>query len=574
MLVRRLAVVLSGLLVAGSLVLAEAAPPVSAQAPSFVAGPSMGSGRHRAAFGVARDQLDRVYAVSGTSVSGGSSGVRRAEVVLDPSDRSIRYRTHDTGPHELSSGTNAFAWDTAVHVVVTHDRVSGDVRIYLDGIETAAAGPPAAPPALTSGPSAFVVGRATVGATVPFGGVLDEFAVYSDVLPSATVEAHHRVGTGSFEPSDAIDYAQAVDGGSPGGYWRLGEPSGLVASDSSGNRRNATFSLFGFADPLLGAPGLIVGEADRAVRFEAGADVLIAGDLPDLTGDLSLEAWIRPVLPGSGTMAIAGTSVAGNLEWSLGADGSVTASLDGGGTRLTSPAGAIGNDTTHHVALTYVKGTTTTTLWVDGVEVASGPAGVLAAQPPVILLGRGTTGGVVPYRGLFDEAALYSSALTGPELAARYHTGVRDRTVAHSWAYTYDGDGRRLTETDPFGEVHDLWWDPAGGPGQLSAITDSSGNPVLLNLHGQGLLATGSPAGLVWTHHDTQGSVAATSDPASQSRVSLTTYEPFGTPRYRSSTTSAVQARQGYHGYLSEPGNRYHGASEFRGVRMQGAERR
>src|SRR5207248_8287014 len=47
--------------------------------------------------------------------------------------------------------------------------------------------------------------------------------------------------------------------------WRLGESSGTIAKDSSGNGRDATYE----GQPLLGQPGALAGDPDTSVGFNS-----------------------------------------------------------------------------------------------------------------------------------------------------------------------------------------------------------------------------------------------------------------------------------------------------------------
>ncbi len=62
-------------------------------------------------------------------------------------------------------------------------------------------------------------------------------------------------------------YLSAVLTDLPSGYWRLGEGSGVVAVDSSGNGRNGTYSATGVT---LGQTGLLTGDTDTAAALSNG----------------------------------------------------------------------------------------------------------------------------------------------------------------------------------------------------------------------------------------------------------------------------------------------------------------
>src|SRR5687767_7829365 len=94
---------------------------------------------------------------------------------------------------------------------------------------------------------------------------------------------------GSFTIAGAsANYSSEVLADSPLGYWRLGESAGPLASDSSGNGLNGTYS-----GPGLGAPGAIDGDSDTAATFDGDDYVNLptyAGLEPAL---VSAEAWVQ-----------------------------------------------------------------------------------------------------------------------------------------------------------------------------------------------------------------------------------------------------------------------------------------
>src|SRR5207244_13546469 len=80
----------------------------------------------------------------------------------------------------------------------------------------------------------------------------------------------------------------------PAGYWRRGEPSNSgTAVDSSGNGLSGSYE----SGITLGQPGAVSG--DTAAAFN-GAGAVDLPDAPalDLSGTLSVEAWVRPTLAG------------------------------------------------------------------------------------------------------------------------------------------------------------------------------------------------------------------------------------------------------------------------------------
>lgn len=87
----------------------------------------------------------------------------------------------------------------------------------------------------------------------------------------------------------ASAYAEAVAADSPRAYWRLGEASGSVAADTSGNGLTSSY-LNGVT---LGVPG-VSGDGDAAASFDGVDDRLSRALVSAQTADLTLEAWVYP----------------------------------------------------------------------------------------------------------------------------------------------------------------------------------------------------------------------------------------------------------------------------------------
>jgi concanavalin A-like lectin/glucanase superfamily protein len=101
-------------------------------------------------------------------------------------------------------------------------------------------------------------------------------------------------------------YRSVVLAKGPIGYWRLGEASGPIASDASGNGYDGTY----LNRATFGEPGAILNDPDTAVRFNGpdSADYVEIADpasqafsQPTSGLGLTVEAWMRPdvlVFPG------------------------------------------------------------------------------------------------------------------------------------------------------------------------------------------------------------------------------------------------------------------------------------
>ena len=217
-------------------------------------------------------------------------------------------------------------------------------------------------------------------------------------------------------------YAQAVLG-TPGlvAYWPLAETAGTVAFDVAGTHHGSYYN-----HPHLGALG--PGPA-TAVGFN-GADqyVLVPRDVRD---DFSLEVWFSSHGGGTG---------AGVTQWWQGAgllDGEAPGVVDDFGTSLDASgqvwAGTGHPDTSihsgpgfndgawHHVVFTRAHATGTLTLYVDGVQVATGHgAGTQRlTSAPGLRIGA-TQSGVSFLGGSLADAATYDRVLPAGTVAAHF----------------------------------------------------------------------------------------------------------------------------------------------------------
>ena len=90
-----------------------------------------------------------------------------------------------------------------------------------------------------------------------------------------------------FSSSLSNEYANRVLADSPLGYWRLGEFSGSVAVDSSGNGNDGTY----VGNVVLGQPGLAPG-IDSAIRIN-NLDGHVIGPTLSGTSFTGVEAWFN-----------------------------------------------------------------------------------------------------------------------------------------------------------------------------------------------------------------------------------------------------------------------------------------
>src|SRR5258708_88950 len=103
-------------------------------------------------------------------------------------------------------------------------------------------------------------------------------------------------------PGEArADYMQTILSDMPAVYYRLGEPSGSTAFDSSGNHRDGSY-LGGVS---LGQPGALVGDPNTSVKFN-GSTGIVDTNYKQVDLSFTFEAWINPTAALAKQWVIAG----------------------------------------------------------------------------------------------------------------------------------------------------------------------------------------------------------------------------------------------------------------------------
>jgi RHS repeat-associated protein len=244
------------------------------------------------------------------------------------------------------------------------------------------------------------------------------------------VTARNAVGTGpastasaAVTPSGgATTYASTVLGDSPALYYRLGDPSGTMAADSSGGGRPGTYAG-GFT---LGTGGVIGGDTDTAASFDGVTGGATVTSTPvTATANWSVEAWIRPlILPQNSAMAVfnGGGSGAGfgfGIAAPGGGSGShlvglfeSVASIDSG--YVFPSAGQW-----HHVVMAR-DAAGTTRFWVDGVQTPNTSTAAPTTPSSSFAVANYMNSTQREFAGAVDDVALYPTALSSTQVTAHF----------------------------------------------------------------------------------------------------------------------------------------------------------
>jgi hypothetical protein len=200
------------------------------------------------------------------------------------------------------------------------------------------------------------------------------------------------------------------------GFWELQETSGTVATDSTANARSGTYSG-GFT---LAQPGIFVaaGTRNNAVALNgSSAYINIPAFAVASGGALSVEAWISQTAAGKNGSIAWKNPV--NGQWGLFIESGVL-KWRGGSSSLTLVGPSLSAASWYHVVATQTG--TTATIYVNGVQVASGTVTAIAdgttAGTNDINVGRFNSGYYL--NGKITTFALYNAVLTGTQVTTHY----------------------------------------------------------------------------------------------------------------------------------------------------------
>ena len=201
------------------------------------------------------------------------------------------------------------------------------------------------------------------------------------------------------------------------GLWRLDESSGTTAADATGNAPGVYVN-----GPTLGAAPLDNGQTGTAVAFDGSDDYVEVAPRPalDLSSSISIEAWVKAdAYAGSVVQRYGAYELRpqpnGNLIWRLW--------IDGAARSLTAGIGTVSTDQVHHLVGTYDGAMMR--LYLDGVQVASGPMSGSVEHGPADVLYIGTNAHTKTYfGGTIDNVAIYSRALSAEEVYEHFRWGT------------------------------------------------------------------------------------------------------------------------------------------------------
>ena len=239
-----------------------------------------------------------------------------------------------------------------------------------------------------------------------------------------TVELVDRIG------AEGCGYHALVLAAVPAAYWHLGEASGTIAADATGNGHDGTYRN----TPTLGVLGAIVGCGDTAVDFDSASNEDVTADTiaAELSGagTFTLEAWVKTTATGGGVVMgpanDGSSSIFAYIHWNFTASTTISARHNqGNDVNYTVPGNAHRDGAWHHVVAVFNDTTgNPIKLYFDGALVASGGS---AASPTFDTFGIAVArenADQAWFDGTVDEPAVYLRALTPTEILNHYQTGT------------------------------------------------------------------------------------------------------------------------------------------------------
>ena len=309
-------------------------------------------------------------------------------------------------PYSVEDG----AWH---YLAATYD--GSTATLYLDGVAMGSG----SLSMNTSASQGLWLGDAQDGAGA-FPGSLDEEAVYAAALTAAQISTHWRSGVGasSCPAAPGGRYPSSVMSDSPLRYFRLGEATGPVATDSASTTgcQPATYNT----GAVHGPGGLVTDTSGSAGSPSPAATIALAPStsLPSGASARTIEVWEKTTGTGTYSLASYGATTT-NQYVSLNLNGANTISFDGWVNYVaanTTPSAEDGN--WHQVAATYDG--TTAVLYLDGSQVGTGSLSLSTSlSGQALWIGQAQDGGTA-FPGSEEEVAIYPAALSAARINAHF----------------------------------------------------------------------------------------------------------------------------------------------------------
>lgn len=250
-----------------------------------------------------------------------------------------------------------------------------------------------------------------------------------------------------------MTYASEVLADSPALWWRLNDASGTTVTDSSGNARHGTYTNA----PTLGVTGLVAG--DTAVQLDGTNDsITYSGAVLTNATASTIEIWYKQLTTLDSGILFRVDGASSHQEAALNTTSSFEVNPTNTGSTTVSGVANLINGSRHHIVLTYADTGDTVTVYVDGVSVGTSLVTGSNRLINIDAIFLGQSGINTSFlSGVFDEFAIYPTALSGARVAAHFAAGDTppDQTVIPAFVDT-DGGVFEPTLSQPSVEVSEV----------------------------------------------------------------------------------------------------------------------
>lgn len=212
---------------------------------------------------------------------------------------------------------------------------------------------------------------------------------------------------------------------SPVAYYRLGEASGIVANDSSGNDVHGTYSpnsSGSWTGGTLEVSGAVIG-SDTAATFNGTTGRVEIASVFGITDfPFTCEAWIKTSDTSGSIFGICGLYGGTSVLKGIGMENNKP-HLNNSNANRDLATSSVNDGQWHHVVGVFIS-TASRKIYVDGIEDGSftGPVNFLE----ILRAGIGRNEDASPgqyFPGTIDEVAFYNVALTPEQIAYHYAVG-------------------------------------------------------------------------------------------------------------------------------------------------------
>ncbi len=346
-------------------------------------------------------------------------------------------------PEDVVASTNDI-YDGTWHNIIATKTGTSRIDLYVDGVLNSSDTSLTASGSLANAIALYLADD-DGDSTNSLNGDIDEVQIFRSAISldqakslynrgSAVMGAYSTDSSNNASWSDIDSYCPPGQGSTctaPVGEWKLDENTGTNAYDTSENDNTLAFT---------GSTAWAVGKVGSGLTFDGVDDgITIAdpgdGSLDMGTGDFTLEAWVKldstyvDALPTIISKGATNSSTAGYwLFWNNSSNYlSFTISNGDGLTvrpRVDSTAGAIKDNSWHHIAAVAVRGGVSK-LYIDGRLNATNDWSAYTGSIDTasnFFVGKGAGSGT-DFKGLIDQVKIYKYARSESQIAWDYNLG-------------------------------------------------------------------------------------------------------------------------------------------------------